>query len=243
MFPILQNDLINETKDSNSKSRFGRNIPDVVTDQMKLQLWNTYDTISSTSSYEIAQWTLGTKRWSENRSSGLNSITYKRGKILMIEWGGDNFGNEFSFSHPGVVLDGDQFFVLVVPGSSKKYGSGYREILDVPPTPTGFEKGTGLIMNQVRWVSKNRVTAPTRRYVDANTLKAIDRILLRSIPEHLIIVGDRDKRIEELEREAKTQANRITARDSRIAVLEAQLELLSKADGFKEAAAGEAASD
>ena len=69
-----------------------------------------------------------------------------------------NFGFELSFPHPCVVLAQRKAFMLVAPCSTKKYGHNFDDILD-GTTADGFQQNTGIIVDNVRWISKGRVIA------------------------------------------------------------------------------------
>ena len=83
---------------------------------------------------------------------------YDVGSILYCDFGAMNFGFELSFPHPCVVLAQRKAFMLVAPCSTKKYGHNFDDILD-GTTADGFQQNTGIIVDNVRWISKGRVIA------------------------------------------------------------------------------------
>lgn len=72
--------------------------------------------------------------------------------------------------------------MMVVPCSSKKYGKGYGGIIDAT-TSEGFRKNTGIQIESVRWIHKNRVISTVGK-VESTVLNKIDTYLLNTIPTY-----------------------------------------------------------
>lgn len=97
----------------------------------------------------------------------------------MVDLGAMNFGYEFSYSHPAVVLYSTEDMLYIVPGSSKKFGLGKRGIIDAMNALDGFDKDTGLLLYNMRWIHKNRVKHSTGKQTSQRVLKNIEDFILR----------------------------------------------------------------
>lgn len=179
MFGINRQHIENETKKTNSKTTLGKE-NSLVFPVFKQKIWNLIDTVSSFSVYEMAHWICNTDRWIRNRTS-TNTKAYKRGQILFVDLGASNFKFEPSFTHPCIVLINRRDSMLVVPCSSKKYGKGFREIIDAQPSD-GFRYNTGIQMESMRWINKNRVVDDFNSQVSFDILNKIDEYILGQTP-------------------------------------------------------------
>lgn len=187
MIPINQTDVTNITKQSDAKVKPGRDNP-VLYRLHAASLTNMIDLIRNFSEYEMAHFINNNERWIANRGKN-TSTAFKRGDILMIDLGAHNFRNEPSFPHPCIVLHQNFSTLLIVPCSSKKYGTGYAEIVDATISD-GFRVNTGIQTSSYRWVNKNRVmnrmgTASSR------VMKEIDSKLLTPIPSHRLMINQK----------------------------------------------------
>lgn len=81
---------------------------------------------------------------------------YLAGEILLVDFGAMNFGYELSYPHPAIVINQTTAFVLVAPCSSQKNGRHLKNIMDGQKCD-GFVQRTGVILDNVKWVSKGRV--------------------------------------------------------------------------------------
>ncbi len=111
--------------------------------------------LSSLSVYEMAQAINSITHFLEEKESPKEKEEFMRGDIVIIDYGFMNFGYEFSFPHPSVVLCVMKNFIMVAPCTTKKFGRGYSDVLDAYKDD-GFEENTGIILDQVRWVSSYR---------------------------------------------------------------------------------------
>lgn len=114
--------------------------------------------LSHLSAYEMGQVINSISHYLDDKNAlcyGKERI-YKRGDIVILDFGFMNFGYEFSYPHPAVVLSQTKNFLFVAPCTSKKFGKGYSDVLD-GYKEDGFQENTGVLLDGVRWVSKNRV--------------------------------------------------------------------------------------
>ncbi|WP_322923348.1 type II toxin-antitoxin system PemK/MazF family toxin [Paenibacillus campi] len=111
--------------------------------------------MSLQSVYEMGQWIISTNRLLNNYSYE-NGKDYPRGTIIQVDLGATNFRYEPSFAHPCIVLVSRKSALYVVPCSSKKYGKGYRDIIDATNLD-GFLKNTGVQVESGRWIHRNRI--------------------------------------------------------------------------------------
>lgn len=94
-----------------------------------------------------------------------------RGSIALIDCGFDNFGYEFSYIHPCVVLAQTHYNIYIAPCSTKKYNTDHLEVLNVD-SRDGFCSPTAVIMNSTRWCAKDRAVA----ILGTTTNKVLDKI-------------------------------------------------------------------
>lgn len=182
MFAINRRDIESKAKQLNSKSNPGKNNNSVYS-LLKQSIWNVIDTVQEFSVYEMSYWISNMDRWIHNRTCVENKTSYKRGTILFVDLGANNFRFEPSFTHPCVVLINRKNSMLVAPCSTKKYGQGHRDIIDAQKIVDGFAQDTGIQIENIRWVHKNRVV-DTLGEVSTNVLNKIDAYLLNSIPTY-----------------------------------------------------------
>ncbi len=124
-----------------------------------------------------------------------------------MDLGATNFRLEPSFTHPCVVLAGNREFILVVPCSSKKYNTGYPEIIDGTPED-GFSCNTGIQTQSFRWIGKNRVISVLGN-VSTEILNKIDDKMLNLIPTYSRVVSQKDNEIKQLKKELEIAQKQI----------------------------------
>lgn len=166
-----------------------------VFDNVKLAFVNLVETIAGLHVYDAAHWACNIDRWQKNLASD-NRTTYKRGTIVFLDLGSQNFKFEPSYTHACVVLADRRSSILVVPCSTKKYNSHYSDIINATPED-GFSRHTGIQSESFRWVSKNRVVSSTGKQVSARILDQLDAVLVSFAPSN-------KKRIRAMEEEIKT---------------------------------------
>ncbi len=131
-------------------------------------------------SYELSQMINHIDHWVKDDRENPYYDNYEVGSILYVDFGAMNFGFELSFPHPCVVLAQRKAFMLVAPCSTKKYGHNYDDILD-GTLEDGFEYNTGIIVDNVRWISKGRVIAKMGK-VNESFLKKLVQATVSYLP-------------------------------------------------------------
>lgn len=227
MFPIDKNRLDSESRLPNAKSH-PLTSNNTVFDNVKLAFVNLIDTITGLHIYDAAHWACNVDRWQKNLTVD-NQTTYKRGTIVFLDLGSQNFKYEPSYTHACVVLANRRNSILVVPCSTKKYNSHYPDIIDATPSD-GFSRHTGIQSESFRWVSKNRVVSSTGKQVSATILDKLDNVLISFAPSN-------KKRIAKLESDIKTLTEDNETLKKEKEVLEEKIKALeAKADKDKELA-------
>ncbi len=148
--------------------------------------------------YDMGNTTTAFRHFLEDKKDVPTDMDYIRGDIVMIDFGCLNFGYEFNFLHPAVVLGQTQYHVLVAPCSSKKYGKGYPDVLDAD-TCDGFAKKTGIILDGIRCCSKTRID----RKIGFARMELLDRIedyYLSQSPRYKAISQKHERILEEKDR-------------------------------------------
>jgi mRNA-degrading endonuclease toxin of MazEF toxin-antitoxin module len=101
--------------------------------------------------------------------------TYKRGDVLSIDFGASNLGNEFSYTHLGIVINDYTDYSVIVPLTSFK-----EERLESKPEDQKnatmllykedynfLEDDSLVLIYQIRSISKNRITKYIGRVDDS----------------------------------------------------------------------------
>ena len=201
MFKINRGQIESESKKATAKSDDLRSNVKVF-DAVKLIFLNLADEITRLPVYNAAHWTCNVDRWIDNLQSE-NSTTYRRGEIVFLDLGAQNFKYEPSYTHACIVLADRKNSILIVPCSTKKYGSGYRDIIDATPAD-GFMRNTGIQSESFRWVNKNRVVSQTGKHVSSDVLEKLDQVILSFAPAH-------KREVARLKAEIKTLKSKIDA--------------------------------
>lgn len=219
MFPINKSRLETESRQPNAKTQPLRS-NNTVFDFVKLALVNLAETITGLYIYDGAHWASNIERWQKNLTSE-NHVTYKRGSIVFLDLGAQNFKYEPSYTHACIVLANRKNSILVVPCSTKKYQSGYPEIIDAT-TADGFSRDTGIQSESFRWVSKNRVVSSTGKIVSSAILDQLDGVLVSFAPSHKKKIAKLESDINDLKADKETLEKENEALKERIKVLEGQ---------------------
>lgn len=180
MFKINRNNMETEAKQQNSKS-IKANTNDTVYDSFKLSISNVIDALKDLSIYDMAHWINNIDRWIKNQNHE-NTQTYSRGRIVYLDLGAQNFRYEPSYTHPAIIIAENKNMVLIVPCSSKKYGKGLPGIIDAT-SADGFSSNTGVQVDCLRWVHKNRIISAVGR-AKGTILDKIDRHILDMTPTY-----------------------------------------------------------
>ncbi len=109
-------------------------------------------------SFEIAQFTNYVDHWLKDNKKNPTYQNYGVGSILYVDFGAMNFGFELSFPHPCVVIAESGAFILAAPCSTKKFGHDFPDIIE-GSRKDGFSQNTGIVLDNIKWISKGRVIA------------------------------------------------------------------------------------
>ncbi|WP_160037219.1 type II toxin-antitoxin system PemK/MazF family toxin [Paenibacillus sp. An7] len=214
MFHIDRRKIKRETRRTNSKTAPGISNA-IIEPQWKQEMWNIMDKAQQLSAHDLGHWIIFHDRWIQNLHGPENRTRYNYGDIVMVDLGATNFKYEPQYEHPCVVLASDYSSILVLPGSTKKYGKGFSDIIDVP-AGNGFSYDTGLQMNSIRWIHKNRVTESKGTVTNPHILKEIDEYIIWQFPTY----RDRVHAEAILEDKARTLEIQNLDRDHAEAILE-----------------------
>lgn len=206
MFPINRTLLESQSKTATSKTDLVKDAEPVF-NELKLSFVNYFDIVSDWAVYNSCHWSLNVDRWKSNLSH-INTTTYFRGDILFVDFGAQNFGHEPSYNHACIVLKNKYDTILVVPCSTKQYGTGHSGIIDATPID-GFLKNTGVQSESIRWISKNRVISNTHKQASATLLEKIDKVLLNSTPSIKAELFNKDSQIQTLKQQVESLQKQI----------------------------------
>lgn len=195
MFRINRARIESETRRPIAKTETLHNNSTVL-DGVKLLFVNLIDEIMKLPVYNAAHWVCNTDRWIDNLHSD-NGTTYRRGEIVFLDLGAQNFKYEPSYTHACIVLANRSKSILIVPCSTKKFQSGYRDIIDATPA-NGFMRNTGIQSESFRWVHKNRVVSRTGNSVTPDILDKLDQVLISFAPSYTRELNRLNGEIEQL---------------------------------------------
>ena len=181
MFKISRSNLDSISKSYNSKKTLGETNHELL-DLYKQIIWNIIDLTNKFSVYEMSHWINNKDRWIYNRNTD-NRKEYHRSCIVIVDLGATNFRYEPSFAHPCIVLVDRFNSMLIAPCSSKKYGKGLRNIIDAKKDIDGFSIDTGIQIESIRWVHKNRVVS-IAGHASPRIMEAIDKYILSITPAY-----------------------------------------------------------
>lgn len=128
--------------------------------------------------YELTLW-IKSKANYINKKTTKNTTNYFPKNILFVDLG-ENLGSELSYEHVCVVLKAEYEKLFVIPCSSSrvaratnpKTGTLFPEYL-IGTTADGFTKETALLLNDAKWISKNRVISNTGYNISNSLFSAI----------------------------------------------------------------------
>lgn len=114
------------------------------------------DFVQKENAYEVANTIKSFNYWNLNKDREPVGFKIKPKDVFYIDLGAFNIKYEESFLHSCLVIKKYGTMVLVVAGSSKKYGKNNFLIEDVQ-AGDGFRDNTGLFIDQIRCVSVTRI--------------------------------------------------------------------------------------
>lgn len=156
--------------------------------------------LSSLDAYEMGQVTNAIDHFlNDKKMEKPSEDDYRRGCIVLADFGFTNFGFEFSYPHPAIVLAQSRYHVFVVPCSTKKFGKGYSDVLDGYQSD-GFEENTGVILNGMRWCSKTRLICKIAT-ASKRILTQLDAFQLAKIPLYKELIEEKGSMIKKLQEE------------------------------------------
>lgn len=140
---------------------------------------NIFKFIQKFDVYELALWIKSRVNYID-RKNICSTNNYPEKSILFVDFG-NNYFSELSYEHTCVVLKEGNQKIFVVPCSSslfgkttsKKTGLMYPHYIEVLSDDGEFSKNTALILNDAKWVSKNRVISNTGKKVNSKLFKEI----------------------------------------------------------------------
>ena len=179
MEKINLTNLVANTKKNTNKTIPGFSSSEDMFEFFKVQN-NTFKFIKNLSLYDLSSWVISKHSFLNKAKSKKNYISYKRGTIVLADFG-VNFNSEISYNHPGVVLNQTSDKVLVAPCSTGRLRKAFKDPNDpatiypqylIGEKTHGFTKKTVILLDDVRWISKNRILN-SFNIVDSNLFKKI----------------------------------------------------------------------
>lgn len=213
MFRINRARIESEAKQKSAKTDRMQGNPSVF-DAVKLVFVNLIDEITKLTVYDATHWACNVDRWIDNLQSE-NKTTYTRGEIVFLDLGAQNFRYEPSYTHACIVLANRKSSILIVPCSTKKFGSGHPDIINATPAD-GFRANTGIQSESFRWVNKNRVVSSTGKKVSSAILDQLDQVLVSFAPSNIAKLKRLNGEIERLtQRIADLEAEKVNPTDEK----------------------------
>lgn len=140
-------------------------------------------------------------RFVQCKSKKPKIMNYEVRDIIFADFGATNYGVEASFEHPAIVLHNGYYFLVVIPGSTGRYGKG-DYVLNATKNEN-FKHHTGIQIDQIRVIDKSRVIRKTGKKVPVEFMDKINEVILE---KYLVPVK---KKINNLEKENEELRNQI----------------------------------
>lgn len=137
------------------------NTNDSILKEILSSIYNSFDFIKNKCTiHESCLWIESKANLLSNKGQ-VNSTTYYKKDILLVDLGADTYGHEFSYEHPCVVLQNEYKRVFVVPCTSQParkniHGKIYPEYLE-GHVSDGFAKTTTILLKEAKFIDKTRV--------------------------------------------------------------------------------------
>lgn len=156
--------LIKNTQNNKNKSISGFTSSENMFEFLKIQN-NTFKFVKNLTVYDLSSWIISKHTFISKSKKKNKYISFKRGTIIFADFG-VNFNGEISYNHPGVILSETLDKVLVAPCSSGRLNKVFKDQNDpttiypqylIGETAHGFSKQTVVLLDDVRWISKNRI--------------------------------------------------------------------------------------
>lgn len=180
------------------------NIP--LTDQIEKADRDLASLVLDLSVSDACTWLESTDLWCrDKRGSDDVKNEYRRGKLITVRLG-QGVGHEAEKDHPAVVLVGGMDSVVIAPITSKKYGKGLPLLIDVPQgSCAGLNKNSTIQLDQIRAISKKRITESLRGVLPANYMDKVSMALLVHYAPYLYKEYQRlQQEKQDLEKELRT---------------------------------------
>lgn len=212
----------------------------VVTNELKNNLTDTYNLVENLTIEQSIKYILwngllnqyGIHGIYKNQSRGFgkkgnkkyyNDKHFSRGKVLSIDFGTSNMGKEFSYTHSGIVIADYTGIVVVVPiTSQKEYGLSKLpddiKSVTIPLLKKQYpdiEEDSYILINQIKAVSKNRITKEITSLSKTEIMKQIEEMLFKTQTPYIRKIN-KDK--------ADKLENRINELENRVRELEKALD-------------------
>lgn len=193
------------------KSTAAINEPDLIKEFFKYQNMNNelgeelyaYDLSSNMRSFDF---------WFSKRNDEPRHFPVRAGEIYFIDLGAYNLKYETGFLHSCLILKQCSKMILVIPGSTKRYGRNNFLIEDVN-AGDGFKEDTGVLIDQMRFVSITRIRGRKLGSVCPDTLKRIQRKVFENSFPSLF------KEFSELEIDKENYIDQVNEKDKEIEFL------------------------
>jgi len=151
--------------------------------------------LNTLSAYDVASIIHDTGHWEKFKfPTNKKPWKYKRRDIVLVNLGSLNIGYEASYRHPCIIYHNGYNDVLVIPCSTGRYSVKSDYIIKGEPSD-GFHEKTGIQLDKIRVVDKNRI--------EGKVLGRVSNAKFNEITNRLISLyfNPVQKRIDNLERE------------------------------------------
>jgi mRNA-degrading endonuclease toxin of MazEF toxin-antitoxin module len=164
------------------------------------------------------KWLLGCDRYVKDKTNEdtsnnfpFRAYTISRGEIIYVDFFG-HFDTELTFFHPAVVIaEVDRKHILIAPTSTPAYGSTNPLYINLTPADaTGVMHNCGIKLDNIRIVSKRRITKRFGKISNVAILDQIDDAFTRNfVAMKQKVIDEQNIRIQTLAREVVTKDEQI----------------------------------
>jgi len=165
-------------EDDSKKSINSLQEPDLISQFLEYIKLNQ-DFAKNSNAYELASVIRSYHFWYEKKEEDPPIFPVYPRDIFYVDLGGFNLRYEEGYMHSCLILKRFSGMVLVVPGSTKKYGKK-NFLIEPVQAGDGFKSDTGVMIDQLRCVSTTRIRGKKIGQVSPETFQRINDKILRA---------------------------------------------------------------
>lgn len=158
---LLNRNRIKLAKEKNNAKKVLTKTEDDLLRELLIMGNNEYNYIKDNYSIYETCLLLESKQNSIGNKRGRLTSKYNPKEIIMVDLGVNEYGHEFSYEHPCIVIKNELTKVFVIPCTSQpakkdKNGQIYKEYIE-GFVSDGFKKDTTILISEAKFIDKTRI--------------------------------------------------------------------------------------